>query len=80
VDSLSEILTKQAGFAIDPHGNVTLRDEWCTLEVQLLIQLVASWCLEKNRRYLFAHQATNEILKDFELNEPDPKLDQPRKL
>ena len=80
MDSLSEILTKQAGFQIDPHGNVTLGDTWCTLEVQLLIQLVASWCLEKNRRYLFAYQASQEILKDFELNEPDPKLDQPRKL
>ena len=80
MDSLSEILTKQAGFHIDEHGNVTLGETWCTLEVQLLIQLVASWCLEKNRRYLFAHQASNEIKKDFELNEPDPKLEEPRKL
>jgi len=80
VDSLSEILTKQAGFHIDEHGNVTLGDTWCTLEVQLLIQLVASWCLEKNRRYLFAYQASQEIIKDFEIEQPDPKLDQPRKL
>jgi hypothetical protein len=80
VDSLSEILTKQAGFQLDEHGNVTLGDTWCTLEVQLLIQLVAAWCLEKNRRYLFAYQASNEIIKDFEIEQPDPKLDQPRKL
>ena len=80
MDSLSEILTKQAGFAIDEQGNVTLEDTWCTLEVQLLIQLVASWCLEKNKRYLFSHQASQEIVKDFEIEQPDPKLDQPRKL
>lgn len=81
MDSLSEILTKQAGFHIDEHGNVTLRDEWCTLEVQLLIQLVAAWCLEKNRRFLFSHQASKEIIKDFEIEQPqDPKLDQSRKL
>jgi hypothetical protein len=79
VDSLSNILTKQAGFHIDEHSNVTLREEWCTLETQLLIQLVVGWCLEKNRRYLFSHQASNEIKKDFEI-EPDPKLDQSRKL
>ena len=80
VDSLSQILVKQAGFEIDPLGNVTLDKQWCTLEIQLLIQLVVVWCLEKNRRYLFAHQATNEILKDFEIEQPDPKLDNPRKL
>jgi len=79
VDSLSQILVKQAGFKIDPHGNVTLDEQWCTLEIQLLIQLVVVWCLEKNRRYLFAHQATNEIIKDFEI-ELDPKLDNQRKL
>ena len=79
MDSLSEILTKQAGFHIDQHGNVTLGDTWCTLEVQLLIQLVAGWCLEKNRRYLFSHQSSREICKDFEI-ESDPQLDQPSKL
>lgn len=79
MDSLSKILAKQAGFEIDEHDNITLGDTWCTLEVQLLIQLVAGWCLEKNRRYLFSHQASREIIKDFEI-ETDPKLDQPRKL
>ena len=80
MDSLSQILTKQAGFHIDEHTNVTLNEQWCTLETQLLIKLVVGWCLEKNRRYLFSHQATKEILKDFEIEQPDPKLDQPRKL
>lgn len=79
MDSLSKILAKQAGFNIDEHGNVHKGEQWCTLEVQLLIQLVAGWCLEKNRRYLFSHQATKEIIKDFEI-ETDPQLDQPRKL
>ena len=68
MDSLSNILTKQAGFDIDEHGNVTLGEQWCTLETQLLIQLVVGWCLEKNRRHLFAYQASQQILKDFELN------------
>ena len=80
MDSLSNILAKQSGFTIDEHGNVTLGVTWCTLEVQLLIQLVSGWCLEKNRRFLFSHQATREIIKDFQLNEPDPQLDQPSKL
>lgn len=65
MDELSLILVKQAGFKIDEHENVTLADTWCTLETQLLIQLVVSWCLEKNRRHLFTYQATREILKDF---------------
>lgn len=80
MDSLSKILVKQAGFNIDEHENVTLGDTWATLETQLLIQLVVGWCLEKNRRYLFSHQASKEIQKDFELELPDPKLDPARKL
>jgi hypothetical protein len=79
VDSLSNILTKQAGFSIDEHGNVTLGEQWCTLEAQLLIQLTVGWCLEKNRRHLFSYQASQQILKDFEI-EPDPQLDQRHKL
>jgi len=76
-DKLSLILAKQAGFQVDALNNVMLGDTWCTIEIELLIQLVAGWCLEKNRRFLFAHQATNEILKDFGYNQ-DPKPEQMR--
>jgi len=77
-DKLSLILARQAGFKIDDMGNVSLNDEWCTIEVELLIQLVAGWCLEKNRRHLFSYQATKEILNDFGYNNVDPKPDQMR--
>jgi hypothetical protein len=76
-DKLSLILAKQAGFQVDALNNVMLGDTWCTIEIELLIQLVAGWCLEKNRRFLFAHQATREILKDFGYNQ-DPKPEQMR--
>jgi hypothetical protein len=65
MDQLSQILAKQAGFEID-QGQVTLHTIACTQQVELLIQLVAGWCLEKNKRFLFAHQATQQIAKDFE--------------
>lgn len=77
LDELSVILAKQAGFKLDEHGNVSIGDTWCTLETKLLIHLVAAWCLEKNRRYLFAHQATREILKDFKM-EPINETTNPR--
>jgi hypothetical protein len=75
MDELSVILARQAGFKVDEHQNVTLNDQWCTLETKLLIQLVAGWCLEKNRRFLFAHQASREIAKDFGYQQ-DPKVQQ----
>ena len=79
MDSLSKILIKQAGFTITEQGEILAGSTACNLEAVLLIQLTVAWCLEKNRRYLFSHQATKEIQKDF--NVPtDPKLDQPRKL
>jgi hypothetical protein len=70
MDQLSLILAKQAGFHIDEHQNILINGTWCTLEVKLLAELVAGWCLEKNRRYLFAHQASQQILKDFNLAPP----------
>jgi hypothetical protein len=71
LDELSEILVKQAGFKLDADGNVVVGDAWCTLETKLLIQLVVAWCLEKNRRYLFSHQASQQIVKDFKLELPN---------
>jgi hypothetical protein len=76
MDQLTEILAKQAGFNIDEHKNISLGDAWCTLEVKLLAQLVAAWCLEKNRRYLFAHQASQEIARDFAL---EPNTNSPQR-
>ena len=64
---LSNILIKQAGY-LEP-----------TPEAQLLVELTLSWCLEKNRRYLFTHQVSQQLIKDFEI-EPDPQLDQLSKL
>jgi hypothetical protein len=78
-DKLSLILARQAGFQIDELGTVMLGDTTCTIEVELLIQLVAGWCLEKNRRFLFSHQATHDILKDFGYNQ-DPKPEHMRPL
>lgn len=79
MDSLSKILAKQAGFDITEDGTVLVDGNPCTLEVALLIQLTVGWCLEKNRRFLFSHQATHQLKKDFEI-ETDPELDQPSKL
>jgi hypothetical protein len=78
MDQLSLILAKQAGFHIDEHENITLGDTWCTLETKLLTELVASWCLEKNRRYLFAHQASREICRDFGLDNPTSTQQRPQ--
>ena len=71
LDELSEILVKQAGFKLDSDGNVCIGDTWCTQQTKLLIHLVVAWCLEKNRRYLFSHQATRQIVQDFKLEPPD---------
>jgi hypothetical protein len=79
VDSLSKILLKQAGFDVDENNTVLVDENPCTLQAELLIQLTLAWCLEKNRRYLFSHQSSQQILKDFEI-EPDPQLDKPSKL
>lgn len=76
MDSLSKILIKQAGFTITETGEILAGSTVCNLETVLLVQLVAAWCLEKNRRFLFSYQATKEILKDFDM--PDPKQEQAR--
>lgn len=77
MDSLSKILIKQAGFTIEG-DKILAGNTACNLETVLLVQLVVGWCLEKNRRYLFSHQASQEIKKDFGIH--DPKLDESRKL
>ena len=78
MDSLSKILIKQAGFEIKG-DQILAGDTPCNLQAVLLIQLTVGWCLEKNKRYLFSHQASNEIKKDFQID-TDPKLDPSRKL
>ena len=80
MDSLSKILIKQAGFTINEQGEILAGTTPCNLEAVLLIQLTVGWCLEKNRRYLFSHQASKEIKKDFGIEQSDPQQDQPRKL
>ena len=63
---LTQILARQAGFDTE-NLEVYHNEENITPKVQLLAELVAHWCLEKNSRYLFAHQASREIVVDFEL-------------
>lgn len=64
--TLTRILAKQAGFEVDQDQNVEINGQWINLELDLFCELVVQWCLEKNRRFLFSHQASQQIRKDFD--------------
>lgn len=64
---LHKRLLQQSGFQLDQEGNVEINGQWCNIELYKLIQLTASYCIAKNKNQLFSHNATKQILQDFEL-------------
>lgn len=64
---LQRKLYEQSGFQVDHDGNVEVGGQWINIELELLTKLVASWCISKNRNQLFSHQASKQILEDFQL-------------